>query len=57
MLVEVADMIRASQPDPSAVRLVYGEEGGKVIGKMPSDASEVSWHGTHEPVKQARGRK
>lgn len=57
MLVEVADMIRASQPDQAAVRLVYGSEGGKVIGKEPSDACEVSWHGSYEPGKPARGRK
>lgn len=45
-------MIRATCPDPSAVRLVYAAEGGRTIGKLPTEL-ELTWHGTHVP----KGRK
>lgn len=51
-VIEVADMIRATCLDQSSVRLVYAEEGGRTIGKMPAGL-ELTWHGTHVP----KGRK
>lgn len=49
-VIAAADMIRASQPDPGAVRLIYAEEGGKSIGRIPDDdLVELTWHGTRRP--------
>lgn len=52
-VIEVADLIRSSLPDPSSVRLVYAEEGGKRIGKAPSEF-ELTWHGSHVPSERKR---
>lgn len=52
-VVAMADMIRASQPDPSTVRLIYAAEGGKSIGRIHDDGLvELTWHGTYTPTRR-----
>ena len=59
-VTKVADMIRASQPDPANVRLVYASEGGREIGKLPAPECELTWHGSyaaHEAGRAGRVRR
>lgn len=52
-VVAMADMIRATQPDPSTVRLIYAEEGGKSIGRIHDDGLvELTWHGTYTQTRR-----